>query len=206
MARLSCMKLNLPPFSPHIMSKLGLAWDGRDIIRVCDKGVLLQGYHYSFEKALYLAASDNLADMFFFLKRVMVEYTDATCSKVLVFAAEDGNIRAVQLCWEMGICVEAYRAMVRAATNGHVDVIEYFLKVGAADKSFPSSYEYVNEGGDVVATAYPHSCHMEDVAFAAMRGGHSNIVSLCKPWTNTERLLNYAAMFGDVKTMAMLME
>lgn len=75
LARLSSMKLKSYPLPTHTLSALGLSWDRRGIVRMCDCGrrIVVQDYHLTFEDALELAASDGLTRMCTFLVE-LIEY------------------------------------------------------------------------------------------------------------------------------------
>ena len=115
LARLSCMEVRLPPLPPWVLRRLNLEWHNR----VNDR-------RYSFKEALRLAAGCGMSDLFLFLKRVF-EHRGGACSEILVAAAEQGDLQAVEFCWNIGLRSKMYEAFESASERGHWKVKNFFV-------------------------------------------------------------------------------
>ena len=126
-ARISCMKVRLPELPPDYLSQLGLLWKKRGIMQMRDGNIKLGREILTYGQALYYASNEGFTDLFLFLKRA-IEYEGGSCEQALIYAAEAGNLKAVKLCWEMGIRAEALKAMSKAIEGAHESVILELVK------------------------------------------------------------------------------
>lgn len=127
LAKMACIEVELPPLLPYTLSRLGLVWEGRGVLKSSGGVMLVQDTAFSYQEALYLAASDGLEDLVLFLKS-LIERRGRSCSEALILAADAGDLEAVKLCWKLGIRTEVFKAMIMASYRRNGDVVDFFLQ------------------------------------------------------------------------------
>ena len=57
----------------------------------------------------------------------MHEHRGGACSEILVAAAEQGNLQALEFCWNMGLRADMFKALKSASRRGHWKVKNFFV-------------------------------------------------------------------------------